>query len=61
MLTRLFLRGRAKAISPKLETVLADYDAHLLQDMGLLRDPEPLDACAGRVLRLRHDQVCQWF
>ena len=39
MLTRLFLRGRAKAISPKLETVLADYDAHLLQDMGLLRDP----------------------
>ncbi len=39
MLTRLFLRGRAKAISPKLETVLADCDAHLLQDMGLLRDP----------------------
>jgi hypothetical protein len=39
MLTRLFLRGRAKAISPKLETVLADYDQHLLQDMGLLRDP----------------------
>jgi hypothetical protein len=39
MLTRLFLRSRAKAIAPSLEVVLSDYDSHLLQDMGLLRDP----------------------
>lgn len=39
MLTRLFLRGRAKAISPSLEVVLSGCDDHLLQDMGLLRDP----------------------
>jgi hypothetical protein len=45
MLTRLFLSGRARAISPKLENVLADYDNHLLQDMGLLRDP------ANRLMR----------
>nr|WP_298684163.1 hypothetical protein [uncultured Dongia sp.] len=39
MLTRLFLRSRAKAIAPSLEVVLSDCDSHLLQDMGLLRDP----------------------
>jgi hypothetical protein len=39
MLTRLFLSSRAKAIAPSLEVVLSDCDDHLLQDMGLLRDP----------------------
>ena len=45
MLTRLFLSGRAKAISPSLAVVLSVYDDHLLQDMGLLRDP------ANRLMR----------
>lgn len=45
MLTRLFLRSRAKAITPSLEVVLSDCDDHLLQDMGLLRDP------ANRLMR----------
>lgn len=45
MLTRLFFRGRTRAIAPRLETIFADYDAHMLNDMGLLRDP------ANRLMR----------
>lgn len=39
MLTHLFGRGPAKAISPSLEAALSECDDHLLHDMGLLRDP----------------------
>ncbi|TDQ80575.1 hypothetical protein A8950_3110 [Dongia mobilis] len=45
MLTRLFFRSRARAISPSLETVLSDCDDRLLDDIGLLRDP------ANRLMR----------
>ena len=46
MLTRLFFRGRTRAIAPALETIFADLDSHLLSDIGLLRDP------ANRLMRL---------
>lgn len=45
MLTRLFSRNRAKAIAPSLEVILSDCDDHMLEDMGLLRDP------ANRLMR----------
>lgn len=45
MLTRLFFRGRTRAIAPALETIFADLDSHMLNDMGLLRDP------ANRLMR----------
>lgn len=45
MLTRLFSRNRTKAVTPSLETILSECDDHLLEDMGLLRDP------ANRLMR----------
>lgn len=45
MLTRLFSRNRAKAISSNLEVILSGCDDHLLEDMGVLGDS------ANRVMR----------
>ncbi len=39
MLTRLLFRARTVAATTGLETVLSGCDDHLLQDMGLLREP----------------------